>query len=65
MAEAPLPCQVIVAPTRRGPARIEWNVPQIWRADSGDDAKLLRAVAGRLGLRLDRAEGADRLSARP
>jgi predicted AlkP superfamily pyrophosphatase or phosphodiesterase len=26
-------------------ARIEWNVPQIWRADSGDDAKLLRAVS--------------------
>ena len=26
-------------------ARIDWNLPQVWRADTGDDAKLLRAVA--------------------
>jgi predicted AlkP superfamily pyrophosphatase or phosphodiesterase len=26
-------------------ARIDWNVPQLWRADTGDDAKLLRAVS--------------------
>ncbi|HEY6548517.1 MAG TPA: ectonucleotide pyrophosphatase/phosphodiesterase, partial [Vicinamibacteria bacterium] len=26
-------------------ARIDWNLPQVWRADTGDDAKLLRAVS--------------------
>ena len=26
-------------------ARIDWNLPQVWRADTADDAKLLRAVA--------------------
>ncbi len=26
-------------------ARIDWNLPQVWRADTVDDAKLLRAVA--------------------
>jgi predicted AlkP superfamily pyrophosphatase or phosphodiesterase len=26
-------------------ARIDWNVPQIWRADSQDDRKLVRAVS--------------------
>ena len=31
-------------PTTVG-ARIDWNVPQVWRADSPDDAKLVRAVS--------------------
>ena len=26
-------------------ARITWNIPEIWRANTGDDAKLLRAVS--------------------
>jgi predicted AlkP superfamily pyrophosphatase or phosphodiesterase len=26
-------------------ARIDWNVPQVWRADTADDAKLVRAMA--------------------
>lgn len=31
-------------PTTVG-ARIDWNVPQVWRADTADDAKLVRAVS--------------------
>ena len=31
-------------PTTVG-ARIDWNVPQVWRADTADDTKLVRAVS--------------------
>ena len=43
-AEAGLRTASVDWPTTVG-ARIDWNVPQVWRADTADDAKLVRAVS--------------------
>ena len=43
-AEAGLRTSSVDWPVTVG-ARIDWNVPQVWRADTADDTKLVRAVS--------------------